>query len=100
MQNPTLTVFLTGKYNRQSLRDILEGLTVSDIVGIGGVEFISCLGQKDRIVGLRLWEEVLKPVRDVWVSCKVLSDPYLAAKKELDDLLQKLLPPPAVSGQT
>jgi hypothetical protein len=99
MQNPALTVFLTGKYNRQSLRDILEGLTVSDLVGIGGVEFISCLNQKDRIIGLRLWEEVLNPVRAAWVACKVHSEPYLAAKKELDDLLQKLLPTPAVTGQ-
>jgi hypothetical protein len=63
---PLLTTFLVGKFNRRSIHDVLEGMTIADISGVVMEDFLSALQQKDRLIGTRLWVDVLYPLRSQW----------------------------------
>lgn len=66
--NPLLTQFLRGKFNRPSIREALEGLTVADLSGCCYDAYIAIFQAKDRLVAEKLWHEVLTPVRLVWAA--------------------------------
>ena len=103
--NPALITFLIGKFQRASIRETLEGMTISDISGVYMPDFIACLNQKDRLIGARLWLDVLQPMRDAWQEWKALEPEYTAAKKRFNSLVlttrTNLMPPniPVIGGQ-
>jgi hypothetical protein len=68
MEPARLTQFLRGPYDRQSLRDVFEGMTVADISGCCYDEFISAVAAKDRLVAGRLWNTVLLPITYAWTA--------------------------------
>ncbi len=97
-QCPVLTSFLVGKFNRVGIRETLEGTTIADISGMDMPNFLACLAEKDRLIGARLWAEVLLPVRHAWQELKFVEPAYRAATKRLTDCLAeiraRLTPPP------
>jgi len=80
---PSLTSFLLGKFNRTSLYDVLDGMTIADISGIDMPDFLNSLDQKDRLLGVRLWADVLLPVRNAWQELKYVEPGYVAAQRQL-----------------
>jgi hypothetical protein len=103
--NPPLCSFLIGKFQRASIREALEGMTIADISGVEMTDFLACLNQKDRLIGARLWADVLLPVRNAWQDWKGLETGFVSAQKRLTDRIAdaraRLIPlnNPAVSGQ-
>jgi hypothetical protein len=89
-QNPVLTSFLVGKFNRVGIRETLEGATIADISGMDMSDFLACLAEKDRLIGARLWAEVLLPVRHAWQEVKFMEPAYRTATKRLADLLAEI----------
>lgn len=83
---PLLTTFLVGKFNRRSIHDVLEGMTIADISGVVMEDFLSALQQKDRLIGTRLWVDVLYPLRSQWkewCTLRVQSAAVEAARESL-----------------
>lgn len=96
--NPALTSFLVGKFSRGSIREVLEGTTIADISGMDMSDFMACLSEKDRIIGARLWAEVILPIRNAWSSFKMVEPHYLAAQTQLTERITAIrarLAPPA-----
>ncbi len=88
--NPILSSFLIGKFNRETLHDVLAGMRLSDISGLEMQDFIACLNQKDRLIGVRLWAEVLLPIRNAWQDWKELEAGFISAQKQLTDRLTEV----------
>jgi len=95
--NPSLSSFLIGKFQRASIREALEGMTIADISGVEMADFLTCLNQKDRLIGSRLWADVLLPVRNAWQDWKNLEPDFVIAQKRLTDRIidarARLMPP-------
>jgi hypothetical protein len=61
-----LTQFLTGRYNRISLRETLEGLVISDTLSMSPAEFQEGLRQQDQHLGRCFWRNVIIPIREAY----------------------------------
>lgn len=61
-----LTNFLTGRYNRISLRETLEGLVISDTLSMSPAEFQEGLRQQDQHLGRCFWRNVIAPLREAY----------------------------------
>jgi hypothetical protein len=83
--NPFLSSFLIGKFQRASICEALEGLTIADISGVEMTDFLACLNQKDHLIGTRLWADVLLPVRNAWQDWKGLEAGFVTVQKRLTD---------------
>jgi hypothetical protein len=88
--NPLLTQFLRGKFNRPSIREALEGLTVSDLSGCCYDTYIATIQAKDRLVAEKLWHQVFTPVRIAWTSYEVEA-PRRQAIEQLRQNLQRVI---------
>lgn len=85
-----LTQFLRGPYDRASIRDVLEGMTVADISGYSYDEFMSAIAQKDRLVASRLWTSILAPVVGAWAAYQRL-EPQRKEMARLQQAYQALV---------
>ena len=47
-------------------------MTIADISGVVMDEFVAALQQKDRLIGARLWVDVLMPLRNQWKEWRAL----------------------------
>ncbi len=56
-----------------------------DLSGVEMADFVACLNQKDRLIGVRLWAEVLVPARNAWQEFKWVEPSYRASLKRLSD---------------
>ena len=83
---PLLTTFLVGKFNRRSIHDVLEGMTIADISGVVMEDFLDALQQKDRLVGTRLWADVLLPLRNQWKEWRTLRAQNAAVENARESL--------------
>jgi hypothetical protein len=63
--NPLLTSLATGRFNRATLREALDGLRISDVIGARESEFVASLTQKDQLIGRVFWR-ALTPVFDAY----------------------------------
>jgi hypothetical protein len=86
--NPLLTQFLHGKYNRSSIRDALEGLTVADLSGCCYDMYIATIQAKDRLVAEKFWHQVLTPVRLAWTAYEIEGPRRQAIEQLRQNLLQ------------
>lgn len=77
-----LTSLLIGKFARHSLRETLTGMTIRDISGVEMMEFVACLPQKDRLLGMRLWAEVFLPIRNAWQTWREIAPAHDAALRQ------------------
>lgn len=55
-------------------------MTIADISGTTMDEFLSALCQKDRLVGARLWVDVLLPLRSQWKEWRTLERQHAAVE--------------------
>lgn len=77
--NPLLTALATGRFNRVSLRETLEGLRLSDVVGAQECEFVASLQQKDQLIGRAFWRS-LQPVFAAYTGYEA----FLNIRREVD----------------
>lgn len=64
--NPLLSTILTGRYDRQTIRDVVAGLTVRDTISMGERQFVRSLLHKDRLIGRLWWTQVVVPIREAY----------------------------------
>ncbi len=99
--NVPLTNFLVGRFNRISLRDTLDGMTVSDLLGMTGKQFLKGLTQKDQHIGRILWTLYLEPIRTAyaeWEELREMRSTVETTQYKLRRLIEvaKELPPAAM----
>lgn len=75
-----LTTFLVGRYARESLRQTLEGLTVSDIDEMGVDDFLEGIELRDRHLARVFWTKVLTPVWEAWMVWHALEEERMAVE--------------------
>lgn len=61
-----LTQLLTGRYNRASLRETLEGILISDTLSMTPAEFQEGLRQQDHHLGRCFWRNIVAPMREAY----------------------------------
>lgn len=77
--NPLLTSLAVGRFNRNTLRETLDGLRISDVIGAQESEFVASLNQKDQLLGRAFWR-ALAPVFQAYRNY----DSFREARAEID----------------
>jgi hypothetical protein len=96
-----LTIFLVGRFARESLRQTLEGLVLSDLCDMTVDDFLGGIEKKDHHLARIFWTKVLTPVWESWMVWNGLSEERNRvdrARRALQDALAAAQQQPPVNG--
>lgn len=85
-----LSLFLVGRYARESLRSTLDGIFVSDLADLSLADFLEGIEKKDYHIARVFWFKVLTPVWEAWCAWDRLRAERVVvdtARRAIEDVL-------------
>ena len=85
-----LSLFLVGRYARESLRAALDGIFVSDLADLSLADFLEGIEKKDYQIARVFWVKILTPVWEAWCEWDRLHSERAVvdtARRAIEDVL-------------